>query len=283
MAKSTKKPTTKKAVAKNPVAKKVEKVVEVVEATEVVKVETVEVKDVNTETVEEIVENVEVLDVEKKVEPNIVPNRFITKNDKKVDKMIFDLEPNFWWSRLYEYALCLEMASEGETVLDLCTGTYHPFKFALLEKTNDVYACDLADTSNKVVLEAIEKRFGTDALNSFDKKMLDDVKLSSQDIVNLNYEDNMFDKIFCISALEHLSVDVIKSGLKQIKRVLKNDGKVILTLDYPTLKPDTLISIIEEVGLKVDGEFNYDIPSDAISSTYFGETELKCYSIVLIK
>jgi len=79
-----------------------------------------------------------------------------------------------------------------------------------------------------------------------------------------------------------MGTETIRLGLLEMKRVLKDDGVIVLTIDYPTLKPETLIRLTEEVGLKTDGEYSYDLLNDAVESTYFGG-KLNCYNMVLIK
>lgn len=228
------------------------------------------------EGVEPVAEPVEQTVVEVKEEP--ILNRFFTTEDKKETSFVVDLEPNFWWSRLYEYPFARDLIETSDIILDCACGTYHPFKYGVSGTAKDTYACDLNSELNK---EETIKRFdekGYELLN----KRVKDVNLANCDMQNMPYGDNMFDKVFCISALEHLSADIVANGLKEMKRVLKSDGKIVLTIDYPTLTPEDLIKIVESVGLKLYGKTDYTIPQNAISSTYFGG-ELKCYSMVLIK
>ena len=60
------------------------------------------------------------------------------------------------------------------------------------------------------------------------------------------------------------------------------EWRIVLTVDYPSLKPEKLMDIVRRVGLEVDGDFNYIIPDNAIESDYFG-SNLKCYNMVLVK
>jgi len=51
----------------------------------------------------------------------------------------------------------------------------------------------------------------------------------SQDIP---FSDNFFDVVIMSEVLEHLETDIIKKTLKEVKRVLKEDGKFIGTVPY---------------------------------------------------
>ena len=52
------------------------------------------------------------------------------------------------------------------------------------------------------------------------------------DIYNLPYEDNFFDRIFCLSVLEHLEpIEVVRSA-KELSRVLRPGGLLAITVDF---------------------------------------------------
>ena len=50
------------------------------------------------------------------------------------------------------------------------------------------------------------------------------------DVTNLPYAENSFDKVLSISTIEHVLDDV--KGMKEMKRVLKPDGLLLLTTEY---------------------------------------------------
>jgi ubiquinone/menaquinone biosynthesis C-methylase UbiE len=212
-------------------------------------------------------------------------NKFFTYKDEMLDKIIFPLDHQFFWSRIYEYIFCLKFAKYGDIVCDIATGTYHPFKFALCDIVgdNNVYVCDIDNLSQENILNEIESKFGKEELEKFDKSYFNRINFDVCNIVDMYYEDNKFDLIFIISSIEHMDKDTIKKGLKECCRILKNGGKLIITADFPSTSPEEIIGIAKESGFIVDGDYNYDLPlSDAITSTYFG-SRLFCYSIVLKK
>lgn len=81
---------------------------------------------------------------------------------------------------------------------------------------------------NLKMLAAFGKAEGVDisqdAVDFCHERGLDSVKLGAAE--QLPYEDNAFDIITALDVIEHLDDDV--GGLREIKRVLKPDGRVLL-------------------------------------------------------
>jgi hypothetical protein len=92
----------------------------------------------------------------------------------------------------------------------------------------------------------------------------------------------MFDIVYCISVLEHVSPAVQISALGEFARVMKDDGLIVMTVDYPTVNIDQLSTGIAETGLRFAGKTDFTAPTNAISSTYWGP-ELKCIRLLLCK
>jgi SAM-dependent methyltransferase len=53
----------------------------------------------------------------------------------------------------------------------------------------------------------------------------------------LPFEDNTFDKIFLLAVYEHIPLDKTIPLLLELKRILKPNGKIILTIPTPNGKP----------------------------------------------
>lgn len=210
----------------------------------------------------------------------MLDNRFFTMNDEMIEKLIYPLEKNFWWSRRMEYIWALNKVKEGDITLDSCCGGPHSFKYALAQKGCEVYACDIKDLSYNNLNKETQIMFKV----PLDKTLYDKVKFNQSSITSLPYSDNFFDSIFAISCLEHLEEDKIIAGLKEFKRVMKDDAKCFITLDFPTITPQRFIELAREADLVVEGKCDWTIDEDkCISSDYFGEPKLYCFSIVLRK
>ena len=217
----------------------------------------------------------------------LLNSRFFKTDDKRMDKVVFTL-PSHWWSRFYEYAWAAEFCKETDVVLDAACGIVHPFKFYLSDYCKSVHAVDndekiidFMEIGNK-----IEKTFGENAKAEYLEKYTNPVNFKHAELTELPYKNSMFDKIFCISALEHLpAVDQAKA-LKELFRVSKKDGKVILTLDhsmseqYPdSIDMDSIEKLANDSGFKIAGEKDSSIPQNAIN----WDGVLYCYRMVLVK
>lgn len=205
-------------------------------------------------------------------------NSFFKTTDPQISHLIYPLEPLFWWSRRYEYPWAIQFIEESDIILDVACGQEHPFKFAVADKCKEIHAIDLEPLDYNSINHATHIQFN----KTLSQDLYSKVKFKQCDASKLPYENGHFNKIFCISALEHITHDVIKLILKEFKRTLSNDGRIYLTIDYPSLEVTTALNLIHESGLVVDGEFDYDM-IDVIGTEYFGYGILNCYHLVLKK
>lgn len=109
---------------------------------------------------------------------------------------------------------------EGERILDVaCGGGFLSLKIA--ERGCEVCAIDISEESiNRA------KRFAEKA------RIACEFRVGNAEA--LSYPDGYFDKIVCSSSLEHFEDDV--RALKEMRRVLKPPGSIVLTVDsftYP--------------------------------------------------
>jgi SAM-dependent methyltransferase len=51
------------------------------------------------------------------------------------------------------------------------------------------------------------------------------------------FEDKKFDKVFMLAVFEHIPLDETVSLLTELKRILKDDGRIVLTIPTPKGKP----------------------------------------------
>jgi len=209
-------------------------------------------------------------------------SRFFQQSDNRIRNFVFEL-PDIWWSRGYEYEWARQFAEPEDVCLDAACGIGHPLKFYLLDKCQAVYACDLDEriTSANGILEDIAATFGQDAAAQLPSRYLNDIEYSMANITKLPYQDNMFDKIYCISVLEHTGHSAMIQSLTEFARVLKDDGVIILTFDYPNIDLLLLEKIAASLGLKFAGDVNFRLPADAIFSDIWGR--LYCFRAVLAK
>lgn len=81
-----------------------------------------------------------------------------------------------------------------------------------------------------------EKLYGLDTFGEDGKRKVRDMmakekinaELFTGSVIKMPFQDNFFDVIFCISALEHLEPNEMEKSILEIKRVAKNNGLIIL-------------------------------------------------------
>lgn len=226
---------------------------------------------------------------------------FFLQDDPRAEHFVFDM-PSYWWSRPYEYAWAASFARPGDVVLDAACGVCHPLKFHLLDVCGEVHACDSDPRilSPRAILQEIAEVYGKDTADAFPARYLDKIHYKQCDICNLPHESETFDKIFCISVLEHLedrfntspgllpfffalrlfSPHAIFKSLKEFRRALKPDGMIVLTFDYPRINLAYLHKILPILGLHWVESAGFAIPAGAL---YSKEHDSYCFRALLRK
>ena len=133
-------------------------------------------------------------------------SRFFRYGDPRSDRFFFDLPPE-WWSRPYEYLWASQFVDANQVVLDAASGICHPFKFYLLDHSRAVEACDIDDriVMPTELLKDVAATFGEDAARTLDSRYVENIGFSKASLTLLPYKDDTFDRVFCISVLEHLN------------------------------------------------------------------------------
>jgi ubiquinone/menaquinone biosynthesis C-methylase UbiE len=161
------------------------------------------------------------------------------------------LDPN-WWSRPYEYAWALGEARHSHIAADMgCGWMFRPFKDALANVCQFVYAVD-----------ADSRLLSQHQPPNMDFIVADITKHISR------LPDRSIDRVFCISVLEDLN-DMALPALQEFKRVLKDDGRIVLTFDmpfdssrptpvYPGMPAAVFQDALSDAGLKYVGAVDTD-------------------------
>lgn len=125
-------------------------------------------------------------------------------------------------SRLRQKQIELTGIKEGDIVLEVGCGTGVMSVLARLKTGNrgKVHGIDIAE---KMIIQARKKaeKYGLDI----------DFKVASID--SLPFPDNQFDVVVASLMFHHLPVRIKESGLKEIYRVLKDNGRLLLS-DFST-------------------------------------------------
>ena len=201
----------------------------------------------------------------------IMTSRFFTRDDPQLNKPLLKL-PEIWWSRPYEYAWASSFISRDHVVLDAGCGICHPFKYYLCTLCENVYACDKDERllSKVHILREMISVFGEQALD-LPLLYLSLPYVSRQDISATTYDAAMFDHVICISVLEHLVAGEILKTLVEFRRIIKPDGLILITIDYPYLSLDLFDQMVKESGLSYAGPVSFALPVDALTTALFPE------------
>ncbi|WP_340031409.1 class I SAM-dependent methyltransferase [Paenibacillus sp. FSL K6-1122] len=210
-------------------------------------------------------------------------SRYIRQSDPKTDTLVFPLHPA-WWSRPYEYEWARRFARPDDVVLDAACGISHPFKFWLAEHCREVHACDWDERilSEEAIRLDIVSDFGEQAAQDLPESTLVRLHRAQANLAQLPYESGKFDRVFCISVLEHLDTGTMLRAFREFARVLKPNGQLIATFDVPEMRPDLLETIMAVTGLTIEDKLNVKEPDDAIWSDMYG-TPIRCFRAVICK
>ena len=126
----------------------------------------------------------------------------------------------------------------------------------------------------KIAISYLRRQDNLDRLDKDPNKLGFKIKFFEESLDKIHFEDNFFDKIFCISVIEHLSKETAYSGMKEMARVLKKDGLLVMTIDNdgPHVTPE-LVGKYEELisasGLEIYGVSNFKMPApDNVPGTF---------------
>ena len=190
-------------------------------------------------------------------------SRYILKSDEHKNTFITKL-PETWWSRPYEYAWAANFMGKDLTVLDAACGIEHPFKYYLAENCQFV---DATDHHPKI----------KDVAHNYSN-----LTLYHTDLTDTPSQEGTYDRVFCISVLEHLNPIERIDTLMEFYRVLKPSGLAVITCDIPLVTPVKLITHALQIGFSLPGPAYPQAP-DPSYTIYSEEYGLYCYRLLLQK
>jgi SAM-dependent methyltransferase len=199
---------------------------------------------------------------------SIYDSRFIKKNDFKISSLVGINFPSSWWSRPYEYAWAAQFTGSDLVVLDAACGISHPFKWMLTRTCNNVWACDSDSRiidKYKIILET-KRDLGIKAANQLleNPDYLENISLVNCSISDLPDFMPKFDRIFCISTLEHMTREDRNKTLLEFSRMLTASGLLIVTIDYPVVSPQEILDSAQLACLTPCSTFDTNIPADSL-------------------
>lgn len=132
----------------------------------------------------------------------------------------------------YPWAILNANLNKSMKILDIGSGIT-TFPVYLASKGHEVFSVDNDDILMQRLAPSMAKWVGAT------------VNYKLGDVTNLEFEDNTFDRVFCISVLEHLEEEKVNGkyvnyrkgnldvkAISEMLRVLKPKGRLILTVDW---------------------------------------------------
>jgi len=205
---------------------------------------------------------------------NLLISRFIRRSDLQSDS-VWDIPlRKSWWSRPYEYAWTMQFAGPDFVVLDAACGISHPLKWYLADNCKETWACDTDPriVSREAIIKETYDDLGEEAYSILFSKdeIFDKINLLQASIFDLPDSMPLFDRIFCVSTLEHLKPDERARTLDNFARKLAPDGWLILTVDYPEVTPEELSIAAKNAGLvSVSAEEMGSPPEGTLNNGYY--------------
>lgn len=185
------------------------------------------------------------------------------------------------WSRRWEYPwaiLAAELGDRPGRTLDVGGGG-SPFSRYLARAGHDSHVADpsldrgssfVFDPGKSVMqnVRSVAKRalFRTAGINSLwglpkpgDRSA---VHYSASPADALAYPDEHFDRVFCLSVMEHIPIALWDACMREFGRVLRPGGRLIITLDMTTPEANERIyrRLVEGTDLQLIGRPDYEVP-----------------------
>jgi SAM-dependent methyltransferase len=190
--------------------------------------------------------------------------RFIRQGDPRVEEVAGAPLPPAWWSRPYEYAWAMGFCDPDAVALDAGCGVPHPFKAHLPCVCREAHACD------------------TDPDAALVAALIPGLRFTLASVVDLPYGDGTFDRVFCISTLEHLGPDGRAGALREFGRVLRPGGLAVLTVDVPPVNLRALLDQADAAGLRPAGDV-LDLDGPPAGAVYHEGWGLRVYRAALVR
>lgn len=165
-----------------------------------------------------------------------------------------------YWSRQWEYPWAIESSGlvapdgyaiegiEDIKVLDVGCG-HAPFLVYLGQMGCQAYGSDPGGGKAEEGIDGLWGRFN----RRFGKPWIKELR--QEGMQEMSWKDNSFDIVYCISVIEHLPVWAVEAGVREMKRVLKPKGLLVISVDNGNQK-DLIISTAQMpfLGDRVDWE-----------------------------
>jgi 2-polyprenyl-3-methyl-5-hydroxy-6-metoxy-1,4-benzoquinol methylase len=186
--------------------------------------------------------------------------------------------PQFYASRFWEYpwAIIHAQLKPGMQCADVGCGE-SPFTIYLKENAG----CEVLGFDPDIHRGDNKDNFGVS--ESYIEKT--GLRIARSSVDSLEANENRFDRVFCISVMEHIpDFNVRSKGMKEIARILKPGGMAFITMDVNLLmRFSNPLELVWESGLNLHGGIDLTMPENRLGIFCDGRQPADVFGMVLRK
>ena len=186
--------------------------------------------------------------------------------------------PSYYAARMWEYPFALLSAElqPGMKCADIGCGMT-----AFTKYLKDVAECEVVGVDPDLFESGIRYK-GHGISKEFIRKT--GLQIIQGGMENIALSSNSFDCVFCLSVIEHLPTDVAHRGIREMARILKPGGRVIITVDVNMFSEISRpLELIWESGLLPLGDMDLRWPVKRFGVFFDGKQPADVFGMVLVK
>lgn len=193
--------------------------------------------------------------------------------DKKLRENGIEIKSSFLiktlQQRKWEFYTSFYNADLKNTDVVLDTGAYNTYFCVLLKDyVKKIYTTDSFYWAERHHIKEFDLPLPEQWMSEINKVEQNKLIAQKADLIDLPFKNNEFDKIFCISVIEHVKDDL--KGMEEMFRVLKRGGILLLTTEvnkrlskpysetdksyYRVYSYEQIMSLIKKSGFKFAGK-----------------------------
>jgi len=187
-------------------------------------------------------------------------------------------KPSLYAARMWEYPFAILSAElqPGMKCVDVGCGMT-AFTIYLKEYAE----CEVVGVDPDIFRSGMKYKGHGVSLNFIEKTGL---KIMMGGMENIPLPSNSFDRVFCLSVIEHVPADIAKRGMQEIARICKPGGRAIITIDVNMFSEISRpLDLIWDSGLSPLGEIDLRWPFRRFGIFFDGKQPADVFGMTLVK